>query len=156
MNKRGPKSAAALATVTPISTFRPAPPAELTAEATVHWNLIVRNLPPDWFRAADLPVLVAYCHAIALHEKAAAELNGADLVLTADNGRMYRNPLLAIQNTAALQICTLAGKLRLTPSSRYDAKAAHTAVGRAPSGGKPWETDALDAALGRKPERPQP
>lgn len=155
MKKRGPQSAASLATVTPLPNLRPAPPAGLASDEAMHWHSIVQNLPPDWFRAADLPVLTAYCRVIALHEKASAQLKDAKLVLKADNGRYYKNPLLTIQNTAALQLCTLAAKLRLTPSSRYDAKSANTAVNRSPGGGKPWEFDALDVALGRTPTRPK-
>ena len=155
MKKRTPQSAASLATVTTLPNLRPAPPAELASDEAAHWHLIVQYLPSDWFRAADLPVLTAYCRAIALHEKASAQLKDAPLVLTAGNGREYKNPLLTIQNTAALQLCTLAAKLRLTPSSRYDAKSAHTAASRSPSGGKPWEFDALDVALGRTTERPK-
>lgn len=155
MKKRESQSAAPLATIAPLGQFRPGPPELLPAAEAAHWVSIVRNLPADWFRAADLPVLGAYCRAIALLEKVSEELQGARLVLTADNGREYKNPLLTIQNTTALQLCTLAAKLRLTPSSRYDAKSANTAVNRAPNGGKPWEFDALDVALGRTSEGPK-
>ena len=153
MKKRSPKSLSSVATVTPLPMFRPAPPDTLAPEEARHWHMIVQNLPGDWFRAADLPLLTAYCQAIVLHEKIVKELQGAALVLTADNGRSYKNPLLTIQNTTALQICTLAAKLRLTPSSRYGAKSAHTAINRSPNGGKPWEFDGLDSIIGPPPRR---
>lgn len=145
--KPGPKSAAQLATVTTISVYRPAPPPTLSADEQSHWHAIVQNLPGDFFRAADFALLGAYCQAIALHDKTCRELQGAALVLTADNGRQYPNPLLKIQNTVALQMCTLAAKLRLSPSSRYDAKSAHTAVNRVTMGRKPWETDDIERVL---------
>ena len=133
--------------VTALPNRRAPPPDGLTPEEAARWQSVVRALPGDWFNASDLPILAAYCQTIVQHEAACKALQGELLVLEAANGRQYRNPLLAIQNTAALRMITIAAKLRLTPSSRYDAQKAHTRHNRGPTGKRPWENDDLETLL---------
>ena len=110
MGTRGKKSATALTTISALPGRAP-PPDGLTPEEAARWQNVVQSLPSDWFSAADLPILAAYCQTIVQHEAACKALQGELLVLEAANGRQYRNPLLAIQNTAALRMITIAGSV---------------------------------------------
>lgn len=118
---------------------RPEPIRGLTRSETKFWRGIVRSLPTDWFRPADLPILAAYCQAVAQHDEAGAQLAKSTLILTDRWGKSYRNPLLAIQHQSALRAALLAGKLRLTQSSRYNPRAAASATNATPAGAKPWQ-----------------
>jgi P27 family predicted phage terminase small subunit len=138
MGQRGKKSAAELSVVPVLGDARMAAPSTLTPDEASVWKGIVDSLPPDWFRPSDEPILAAYCQTAAQYEKATEELRAAPLTLTAENGRVYRHPLLTVQHTAALRLAALAGKLRLCPSSRYDHKKAFTA-GKTLPGKKPWQ-----------------
>ena len=144
MSTRATKSSAALTKISVLPNRRAPPPGCLSAAEAIHWQNIVRALPGDWFDAADLLLLTIYCQAIAQHESVCGALQGESLVLEAANGRQYRNPLLAIQDAAARRMLNIAAKLRLTPSSRYDAKKANTAFNRGPAGKRPWSPDLED------------
>lgn len=138
MGARGKASGAALAVVEVDAAQRqPAPDTLDEAEAGI-WSSIMGSLPADWFRPSDWPILAAYCQTAVQYEKATTELRGVPLTLTADNGRIYRHPLLAIQHTAALRLAALAVKLRLCPSSRMrqDATGAN---GKQQPANKPWQ-----------------
>ena len=139
MGDRGKRSGADLSIVPVIPTLREGPPAQLTQDEAVIWTSIVESLPPDWFRPSDVPLLAAYCQTAIQCQAAAEELRGSTLTLQTRQGRMYRNPLLDIQDAAARRLATLAGKLRLCPSSRMRAETAAT-KGRPIPGRKPWDS----------------
>jgi len=62
MNNRGRKSTASLQSgVLQHMRKPPQPPKELTEAAAQLWKNIVKNLPADYFRAGDLPLLQVYC-----------------------------------------------------------------------------------------------
>lgn len=139
MGARGRKSTAELNVVRVASTARPEPWATLTDDEAGLWKSVVDSHPADHFRASDLPLLAAYCQAQSQYEKATDELSGEPLVIKVDGGRGYRNPLLDVQDTAARRMASLAGKLRLCPSSRYGPRKAATVAEKGGSATKPWQ-----------------
>jgi len=138
MGARGKPSKAELSVVVLDPTQRQPPPETLDVVEAGIWASIMDSLPSDWFRPSDWPLLAAYCQTAVQYEKVTTELRDAPLTLTADNGRIYRHPLLAIQHTAALRLAALAMKLRLCPNSRvrHDATAAK---GKQQPATKPWQ-----------------
>ena len=143
--KPGRKSAASLESVKPpAANSRPEPPGELSEREAEIWREIVLSLPADWFRPSDFPLLAAYCQAAAQNEQATKELKTSSLILT-KGAVSYRNPLIAIQQAAALRMGALASKMRLCQSARYDKNKAVTATAganpaasKAPTGTPPW------------------
>ena len=141
MGARGRKSAIekALSLVDVNPAARPAPPAGMNAVQSGTWRAIVASLPADWIRPSDVPMLAAYCAASETHGLATTALETAAMVLVADNGREYANPLIGIQASAANRMSTLAMKLRLCPSTRYRADMASTKAATVGAVAKPWE-----------------
>ena len=97
---------------------RLSPPAGLAADAKRIFTGIVSACGPEQFQASDLPLLSQYAQAIALAERAVKELNRQPVIGT------RASPWLGISEKAWRATVALAPKLRLTPSSRYDSRAA--------------------------------
>jgi P27 family predicted phage terminase small subunit len=95
--------------------------------------------PPDWFdddqRAvwkdlqaaapyglltlADMPLVVAYVVAVALHRRAVIAMrDGGGPVITTKDGNLVQSPWLPIQNRQALIALKCASEMGLTPVSR--------------------------------------
>ena len=118
---------------------RPDPWPGLNEREAELWVEIVNAQSIDWFRAGDMPILAAYCRAIALHEQASSEAAGQPLTVLGSSGVPVVNPILKVQDMAAKQIASLAVKLRLSQSAKWtEQKAAtkHNSVGKPR---KPWE-----------------
>ncbi len=97
---------------------RLSPPAGLAADAKRIFQGIVTACEARQFQASDLPLLAQYSQAIALAERAVKELNRQPVIGT------RASPWLSISEKAWRATVALAPKLRLTPSSRYDSRAA--------------------------------
>jgi len=102
----------------PLAT-RPALPDDLTGDAAELWRQVVDSLPADYLRPADLPLLRAYCVARDRWQTAERILQRDGLVV---EGRPH--PALQISDQQAKLMMSLAGKLRLCPSSRIRADSA--------------------------------
>jgi P27 family predicted phage terminase small subunit len=114
------QSAAALAV--PMTEAKPrylTPPSGLSAEARGVFSALVTAVDPKHFTPADEPLLVEYVNAILLARKAAEALEKAGAVL---NGKP--NPWLVVQEKAVRAMTALALRLRLSPQSRFDTRAA--------------------------------
>jgi phage terminase small subunit len=141
MGKRGRKSAAELATVGPgglALARRPEPPAHLGDDAAAIWRAITNSLPANWFSAGTLPLLEALCgltvsQRCTLRALQVAERGGDDF------DRESWEKLQKQLGEVSGRIATLATRLRLTPQSRYGARAADTAARTSGDGPKPWE-----------------
>jgi phage terminase small subunit len=134
------KSAAALATanVVPLKR-RPDPWPGLSAREVELWKTIVAAQAIDWFSPGDLPILAAYCRAIALHERASAQAEGAALTVFGPQGGEIVNPIFKVQDMAARQIAGLAVKLRLSQSAKWTEQKAATKHAHGSETKKPWE-----------------
>ena len=98
---------------------RPAPPDTLTERASAFWRQVVDSLPASYLRPADLSLLGAYC--LACDRWLEAERIIADEGLVVGN---RPHPALTIADSQAKLMMSLAGKLRLCPSSRIRADSA--------------------------------
>jgi phage terminase small subunit len=144
MRTRGRTSAAALSLATSQNVVslsrRPDPPKDLSKREVELWTGIVSAQVHDWFGAGDMPILSAYCRAIALHERASAQAEGAAFTVFSPQGSESVNPIFKVQDMAARQIATLAVKLRLSQSARWTEQKAATKHGAgAKISKKPWE-----------------
>ena len=146
MGKRGRKSAAELATVGPgglARAPRPKPPTHMGDDAAEIWRQITNSLPADWFSAGTLPLLEALCSLTVSQRYTIRSVQkierGGD-----DFDREEWERLIKQLGEVSGRIATLATRMRLTPQSRYGARAADTA-GRSgpklwdrPDGDEPW------------------
>ena len=143
MATRGRKSAAALAVAEPVQELQrlPEPPSYLTPEQEDVWRLVVASRGGDLIAPESFPVLVEYCRQVISANQVAAQLDAFDPEWSKDDEGLKRwDKLLAMQDRLAGKVASLAGKLRLTPSSRVQAISA----GRHADKGakrKPWEYD---------------
>ena len=131
------KSAAALATPTPMFTAkRPPPPDGLPPGAAALWVSICAGVDANYFAGADLTLLQALV--VADHQKRACDR------LVSDNGPILAdgtvNPAAKLSNQYAATMAALSGKLRLCKSaSTRPESAGLTRALRA--GPRPWDTD---------------
>ena len=143
MATRGRKSAAALAVAAPAQELQrlPEPPSYLTPEQEDVWRLVVASRGGDLIAPESFPVLVEYCRQVISANQVAAQLDTFDPEWAKDDEGLKRwDKLLAMQDRLAGKVAMIAGKLRLTPSSRVQAISA----GRNADKGakrKPWEFD---------------
>lgn len=79
--------------------------------------------------AADRDALVAYCEAVALHQRVSHELIGEPLTVLGAQGNRVKNPLLQVQRDAAQTMRAFAQQFGLTPSARASVKAEKGAQG---------------------------
>src|SRR6516162_5937532 len=90
-------------------------PAELSAEERAVYSRIVGSADPQAFVESDLPLLVAYCQAVAQNQRAARGLNeGGDVV----DGKP--SPWLIVQREARHSMATLSLRLRISPQARRE------------------------------------
>jgi phage terminase small subunit len=155
MNKRGGRTSAAALSVAAnnVEVLKTAPPSPFTmgTRQDWHWRRITGAVVPDYFMAGDLPLLEAYCKTIVQHEQVSVEcekavLAGRYTVLSAQGSEQV-NPIFRLAESLARQMSSLAVKLRLSASTRYDDKKAGRLKGKADEGGaaggkKPWQSAA--------------
>jgi hypothetical protein len=112
------RQAAVLAALPIIPGERPEPPPDLDAEAAAVWRATVAAVPAGWLPPECFPVLTQFCrhtvHCDWLTEEI-AELRAAPLDEESQK-RLYK--LLRLHGQQSQILASLAGKLRLTPSSR--------------------------------------
>lgn len=118
MGLRGRKSAEHL-NVVRVGPERPKPPKKISKAGRKIWKDIVAAHPPGYFRRGAIPLLFAYCEAVAVHAEACILIQKGLLVKTA-GGSYKNNPAIAIQTAKAGEMAQLASKLRLSPSSYRD------------------------------------
>ena len=74
MIKRGRKSAASLAVLSPIVDHRPPAPDDMPETQQELWRQIVNRLPHDWFRKEHLEMLRAYCQHCCIAREMARQI----------------------------------------------------------------------------------
>lgn len=150
MGVRGKKSAASMLNVVQATNQRMQPPDDLDAAERAEWLSIVDSLPPDYFRPADVALLALFCMCNAFCKEAARQMKADGIVLKGPpkfnkdgdivgHDRDYAHPAAGILAANASALATMAVKLRLCPSSRYNEKVASTKTARGSVNAKPWE-----------------
>jgi hypothetical protein len=120
----------------------PDPPAELSPEQAEIWRSTVASMPSDWFAGCGAAVLLSQlCRHISYSRWMAEELAAVGLGSAKKAGGLDRFDRLARMHLReGKAISSLMTKLRLTPQSKYSARAAYTAAQSVPRV-KPWECD---------------
>jgi hypothetical protein len=104
------------------------PPAHLGDDAAEIWRATVNSLPADWFSAGTLPLLEAFC---GLSVSQQLTLRALQLVERSGGDGFDRDEWTALikqLGEISGRVATLATRMRLTPQSRYGARAADTAA----------------------------
>ena len=129
------KSAAALATITPITDSRPPPPLELTEEQQTEWQAIVGRLPSGWFARETHGLLVAYLRHWSTHRFLSKQVEAFNSAWFAEDGGFERySSWLGLRAREGKAMGDLATKLRLTNQSRYMPSTAARQAQREPFG----------------------
>lgn len=142
--KRGRKSSADLAIVTPIGAARPQPPDSLTTDQSAVWRDVVERLPANWFPRETLELLAAYCRHVLSHRFLsslvdAVERKGAAGLSTDDDLAAF-NKALAMRDREAKAMIATARALRITKASQTRPETAYRAAAGNPAGARrPWE-----------------
>jgi len=115
---------------------RPEPPRALDRAERAVWREIVGAMPPNWFGLECQPVLRRLCAQIVISEGLEQQLRNERVDGLADSERAVR--LAEAHRDAARAVNQLSQSLRLTPRSRWSARASETEVGHAAKE-RPWE-----------------
>ena len=129
-------------------------PSEVTdfAGAARYWKHFMRTAPAGLLRPVDAPLLARLCVALALADRAAAELQGGALVATTPNGALVQNPAIGIMNRAAEAARRFASELGLPPTGRARLNLPEAPTQPRSSGGD-GDRDELDDFLDQHPDR---
>ena len=134
MRQRGRKSAASFDVINVDgSPDRLQPPDHLSADERRRFVDIVANCDARHFRPSDMSLLVRFCEADGLAERAAKELRANPVI----DGKP--SPWLAVQEKSVRALTALSIRLRLSPQSRIDARALGRQEPRLSV--NPWEWD---------------
>lgn len=145
MIQPGRQSAASLAVPRPkLGKGRPTPPAGLPEAAVDFWNTIVSTCEADFFNPAELPLLSAYCRALAAHDHARLKLEEEGPVRADGKSSAW----LVVVEKETRAVVALAARLRLAPQSRLDRTTAGKRA-RPVTGSAPWEFDDDDDLLAK-------
>jgi phage terminase small subunit len=117
-------------TVIDVQAQRLKPPPYLKKEEKAIWEHLVGHSHPRHFKESDAPLLSLYCTSIHLAKFYAAAIGDEG-----DDGRNHKN-----WTENARLAASLATRLRLSPSSRYDARQADRYSDALPADGpRPWD-----------------
>jgi len=108
------------------------PPATLSPAERQLFNELVAATDRRHFRVSDRPLLVRYCEAACLAERAACELREHGAVV---DGKP--SPWIVVQEKSVRTLTALSLRLRLSPQSRIGNRAV--ARQRVPAIARPWE-----------------
>lgn len=128
MAQRGRKSSASLSIVPltqPAPSIRPQPPARLGKVARDIWRSTTSSRPADYFDAASLPMLEAYCRAHAEYLRVQSALESMNPKRDAKEYARLARTADSLTGRAAM----LATKMRLSQQSRYDGRTAARKAG---------------------------
>jgi phage terminase small subunit len=141
---RGRKSQAELA-VAPVAELSqiPRPPKHLTTAQADVWRMVMASRSAEMVEPEAYPVLVEYCRLVVTSNQIAEQLARFDPDWIADEDGLKRYGFLVDkQDKIAGRVSSLAVKLRLTPSTRFDSGTA-ARVGKK-STRKPWQLESDD------------
>jgi hypothetical protein len=146
--KRGRKSLADLAVITPTDESRPGAPYGLPDEAAQLWERTVQSMPAGWFPEETCPVLEAFCRHVVTGRRLSAEIERGDRTvkwLRNDEDAKRFDLLTRMRDRETKAAIAAARSLRLTKSSQMRAEAAGRAMRNHHPGPKPWEFTGEDA-----------
>ena len=134
MGIRGRKSAAELSIIRAEPAFRPRPPADLPAPMAEEWKAIVSRMPNGWFGVLKLREFsTAYLRHWWNAKLIAEQIDSFSREwFKSDEGLNRFDQLSKVLEREQRAMASLAGKMRLSQSSRTKPGPATTAIGRNP------------------------
>lgn len=110
-----------VAEVKPVGTLKK--PALITGPAAEEWDRVIISMPPGFFTAADQPVLVTFCLAWVLYQKALAIIarkpaDGGGMEARGSQGQPVAHPQLAVIKSYSELILKCADRLGMSPAAR--------------------------------------
>lgn len=141
MTKRGPKSAASIASA-PISPEprRPPPPHDLKGKEEQVWRDTVATMPGDWFDRVHEPMLKAFCRHVVSADRLTLLVEAfKDDWLREEGGLQRLDKLLAMRERESRAVVMCARSMRLTQQAQMHPRSAGRAVANATSGPRPWD-----------------
>jgi phage terminase small subunit len=99
----------------PVPTLPAAPPLGLSAEEERILQQLLDSVDPGHFAPSDLPLLVAYCQAVAQHDQAVQMMRQRGAVV---DGKV--SPWIVVQEKAQRAMVALSMRLRLSPQARRE------------------------------------
>lgn len=140
MKQRGRKSAAELSVVASTLTQAPEPPGHLNERQSEIWDLVMNSKIAKLIDVEAYPVLVEYCRSIEKADIIANEINRFNPDGLKDDAGLRRyDKLLNMQDRLTKTIVSAAVKLRITPSTRYQANTAGRLDTTGAGNKKPWD-----------------
>jgi phage terminase small subunit len=109
------------------------PPAGLDRKTAAVFTRLVEATPLGHFVASDTPLVVEFCRAVIMAERADRELRQNGPVIGTKP-----SPWITVQEKAVRSLTALSLRLRLAPQARQDPKTAHRRAQR-PTIPPPWE-----------------
>jgi len=121
--QRGRKSGAALSVVIPVDARRAPspPPVRLTEAEKELWTALIRSRRAGWYLGAEA-ILESYCRTVTQLHQVEKWLGR----MGPDHKRFAE--ILRLRVALVGQLCSLAVKLKLTPSTRLDRRTPHTGL----------------------------
>ena len=93
----------------------------------VEWSRVTAELQPfGLVTELDRPVLIRYCEAWAMSQRAYEDIQEFGAVLTDDKGRRYANPAVLVYDKAVATVLACSKRFGFTPSDRTGIKATNT------------------------------
>jgi hypothetical protein len=129
MRQRGRRSAASLSVIASTAIPRPAPPRGLARDVKQVWREVAARFQPEHFVGCEF-LLESLCESIVMSRWLTKQIKLTDV-----NDHKRLTVLVQLQKAEALLAGNLAGKLRLSPRSRFDRYSVRP-VSTLP---KPWE-----------------
>lgn len=118
MGARGPKPSGKLSVIEPRENERISTPSGMKPRAKRLFEDIVRSLPAEHFKTADVPLLIEYCEAHDRAKAAEGLIRKHGMLVTTGNGALKANPAIAIKDAAVGVMASLGTKLGITRSAR--------------------------------------
>jgi|GEM_PF-6405756 len=106
------------------TTARVQPPKGLSRRGREYFREIVDGLRPDHFADCDIPILANYVKCVFTLEKIQRQAEKEPFTLVNNHGNIMKHPIYAVLKEYLSTLTTLSSKLRLNPSSRYQATQA--------------------------------
>jgi P27 family predicted phage terminase small subunit len=97
-------------------------PAELNDAHRPYWVEVVNSKPHDYFNAGDVHLLKLYCRVAADIDRLDREIEQEGSVVLNARGNPIVNPRVVVRSLAETRLLSLATKLRLQPTARYNAE----------------------------------
>jgi P27 family predicted phage terminase small subunit len=132
------------------------PPDDLDPSARQAWVELEEVMPVAVLASCDLPMVAAYCTAVARHREAVVRLRETGGAVMDRDGVLVTNPWSRVVDRQAVLIMRFSAELALTPAARASMAARIAAAGGSMATEDRRRRSALDLYLEEKPDKLEP